>query len=35
MDSEFAGAVASKTLALDGATGRVTEARPSRFRFWS
>lgn len=35
MDSEFAGAVASKTLTLDGATGRVTEARPSRFKFWS
>jgi ABC-type polar amino acid transport system ATPase subunit len=35
MDSEFAAAVASKTLTLDGATGRVTEARPSRFKFWS
>ena len=35
MDSEFAGAVASKTLTLDGASGRVTEARPSRFKFWS
>jgi ABC-type polar amino acid transport system ATPase subunit len=35
MDSEFAGAVASKTLTLDGASGRVTGARPSRFKFWS
>jgi len=35
MDSEFAGAVAPKTLTLDGATGRITEARPSRFKFWS
>lgn len=35
MDSEFAGAVASKTLTLDAATGRVTDARPSRFKFWS
>jgi ABC-type polar amino acid transport system ATPase subunit len=35
MDSEFASAVAAKTLTLDAATGRVTEARPSRFKFWS
>jgi ABC-type polar amino acid transport system ATPase subunit len=35
MDSEFAGAVSSKTLTLDGATGRVTELRASRFKFWS
>jgi ABC-type polar amino acid transport system ATPase subunit len=35
MDPEFASAVGSKTLTLDGATGRVTEERPSRFKFWS
>jgi len=35
MDGEFASAVASRTLTLDGASGRVTEARPSRFKFWS
>lgn len=35
MDPEFASAVASKTLTLDAATGRVTEARTSRFKFWS
>jgi ABC-type transporter Mla maintaining outer membrane lipid asymmetry ATPase subunit MlaF len=35
MDTEFAGAVATKTLTLDAATGRVTEARSSRFKFWS
>jgi ABC-type polar amino acid transport system ATPase subunit len=35
MDTEFAGAVGSKTLKLDAATGRVTEARSSTFKFWS
>jgi hypothetical protein len=35
MDVEFANAVASKTLTLDGATGRVAETRSGRFKFWS
>ena len=35
MDQEFAGAVASRTLTLDAATGRVAEARTGRFKFWS
>jgi ribose transport system ATP-binding protein len=35
MDPEFASAVARKTLTLDAATGRVTEARSSKFKFWS
>jgi hypothetical protein len=35
MDAEFANAVALKTLTLDAATGRVAEARSSKFKFWS
>jgi ABC-type transporter Mla maintaining outer membrane lipid asymmetry ATPase subunit MlaF len=35
MDTEFASAVASKTLSLDGATGRVTDVRSGKFKFWS
>jgi len=35
MDAEFAGAVSAKTLTLDAATGRVSETRPHRFKFWS
>jgi ABC-type polar amino acid transport system ATPase subunit len=35
MDAEFANAVASKTLTLDAATGRVAEARSTKFKFWS
>ena len=35
MDAEFAAAVAARTLTLDGATGRVSEARSGKFRFWS
>jgi ABC-type iron transport system FetAB ATPase subunit len=35
MDPEFATAVATKTLTLDPATGRVAEARSSKFKFWS
>lgn len=35
MDPDFASAVASKTLMLNAASGRVTEVRPSRFKFWS
>jgi ABC-type transporter Mla maintaining outer membrane lipid asymmetry ATPase subunit MlaF len=35
MDVEFANAVASKTLTLDGATGRVAETRSGKFKFWS
>jgi ABC-type polar amino acid transport system ATPase subunit len=35
MDTEFAAAVAARTLTLDGATGRVSEARAGKFRFWS
>jgi len=35
MDPEFATAVASKTLTLDAASGRIAEARSSRFKFWS
>lgn len=35
MDTEFASAVAPKTLKLDAGTGRVTEARSGTFKFWS
>jgi len=35
MDTEFATAVAARALTLDGATGRLTEARSSKFKFWS
>lgn len=35
MDTEFASAVAAKTLKLDAATGRVTEVRSGTFKFWS
>jgi len=35
MDQEFAGAIATKTLTLDAASGRVAETRPSKFKFWS
>jgi ABC-type transporter Mla maintaining outer membrane lipid asymmetry ATPase subunit MlaF len=35
MDQEFAGAVAAKTLTLDAASGRVTEARTGKLKFWS
>jgi len=35
MDQEFAGAIATKTLTLDAASGRVAETRSSKFRFWS
>jgi ABC-type transporter Mla maintaining outer membrane lipid asymmetry ATPase subunit MlaF len=35
MDTEFASAVAPKTLTLDAATGRITEARAAKFKFWS
>ena len=35
MDTEFAGAVAANTLTLDASTGRVTDARSSKFKFWS
>jgi ABC-type transporter Mla maintaining outer membrane lipid asymmetry ATPase subunit MlaF len=35
MDPEFASAIATKTLTLDAATGRVTEVRSSKFKFWS
>jgi ABC-type polar amino acid transport system ATPase subunit len=35
MDTEFATAVAARTLTLDGATGRVSEARFGKFKFWS
>ena len=35
MDQEFAAAVAAKVLTLDGATGRVTQGRSGRLRFWS
>jgi ABC-type polar amino acid transport system ATPase subunit len=35
MDQEFAAAIAARTLSLDLATGRVTKARTSKFKFWS
>jgi polar amino acid transport system ATP-binding protein len=34
MDNEFAAAVASKTLTLDPSTGRVTEGRLGKIKFW-
>ena len=34
MDTEFAVAVAAKTLTLDPSTGRVTEGRLGKIRFW-
>jgi ABC-type transporter Mla maintaining outer membrane lipid asymmetry ATPase subunit MlaF len=35
MDHEFAGAMAARTLTLEPATGRITEGRLGKIRFWS
>lgn len=34
MDAEFAGAVATRTLTLEAATGRLREGRPGRMTLW-